>query len=150
MTQTAATPRTVEQAAALPFRHRDDQLEICLITTRTAGHWSLPKGFIDPGDTAAGTARKEAREEAGVRGRVVGSPVGYYEITKFGTRYTVAVYLLDVDRVEVEWEEQQFRARRWVTADEAVRLLEGRPAESAFRRGLKEITAPAVHRESTP
>ena len=134
----------------MPFRHRDDQLEICLITTRTAGRWSIPKGFIDPGDTAAGMARKEAREEAGVHGRVVGSPVGYYEITKFGARYTVAVYLLQVERVEVEWEEQEFRARRWVTADEALRLLKGRPVEPVFRRGLKQITAPAVHRESTP
>ena len=43
----------------MPFRHRDDQLEICLITTRTAGRWSIPKGFIDPGDTAAEERFKE-------------------------------------------------------------------------------------------
>jgi 8-oxo-dGTP pyrophosphatase MutT (NUDIX family) len=138
--------RTVKQAAALPFRNLGGQIEICLITTRTSGRWSIPKGFIDPGDTAAGTARKEAREEAGVRGRVVGSPVGYYEITKGGVRCTVAVYLLHVDRVDAQWDEQDLRTRRWVTADEAVGLLTGRPVEAVFRQGLTQITARAVHR----
>jgi 8-oxo-dGTP pyrophosphatase MutT (NUDIX family) len=146
-----SAPRTVKQAAALPFRDLGGQLEICLITTRTSGRWSIPKGFIDPGDTAAGTARKEAGEEAGVRGRVVGSPVGYYEITKGGATYTVAVYLLHVDRVDAQWDEQDLRTRRWVTADEAVGLLKGHPVEAVFRRGLTQITARAVHREgSTP
>jgi 8-oxo-dGTP pyrophosphatase MutT (NUDIX family) len=107
--------RTVKQAAALPFRDLGGQLEICLLTTRTSGRWYIPKGFIDPGDTAAWTARKEAR----VRGRVVGSPVGYYEITKGGVRYTVAVYLLHVDRVDAQWDEQDLRTRRWASSKSA-------------------------------
>jgi 8-oxo-dGTP pyrophosphatase MutT (NUDIX family) len=142
MTRPPSVSSTVEQAAALPFRDSDRRLEICLITTRTSGRWSIPKGFIDPGDTAAGTARKEA----GVHGRVVGSPVGYYEITKRGVRYTVAVYLLHVDRVDAQWDEQDLRTRRWGTADEAMRLPKGRPVEAVFRRGLTPITARAVHR----
>ena len=142
MTRPPSVSSTVEQAAALPFRDSDRRLEICLITTRTSGRWSIPKGFIDPGDTAAGTARKEA----GVHGRVVGSPVGYYEITKRGVRYTVAVYPLHVDRVDVQWDEQDLRTRRWVTADEAMRLLKGRPVEAVFRRGLTQITARTIHR----
>jgi len=84
--------RTVKQAAALPFRDLGGQLEICLLTTR-----------------------KEAR----MRGRVVGSPVGYYEITKGGVRYTVAVYLLHVDRVDAQWDEQDLRTRRWASSKSA-------------------------------
>lgn len=81
-----------------------------------------------------------------MHGRVVGSPVGYYEIMKCGARYTVAVYLLQVDRVDAEWDEQDLRTRRWVTADEAVELIKGRLVEAVFRRGLTQITARAVHR----
>lgn len=144
-------PETVKQAAALPFRGRDEQLEVCFITTRTSGRWSIPKGFIDPGDTAPVTARKEAREEAGVHGRVVGSPVGYYEITKRGVRYTVVVYLLQVSRADARWNEQDCREQRRGTADTAVQLLEGHPAEAVFRRGLTQITAHTVQRRrSTP
>ena len=102
---------TAQQAAAIPYRYVDGELNICLITTMTAGRWSIPKGFIDPGHTAAGTAQKETREEAGVHGRVLSSPVGYYVITKTGIRYTVAVYLLQVERTDAEWEEQDRRGR---------------------------------------
>ena len=130
---------TAQQAAAIPYRYVDGELNICLITTMTAGRWSIPKGFIDPGHTAAGTAQKEAREEAGVHGRVEGDPVGYYGITKAGIRYTVAVYLLRVERTDAEWEEQDLRQRRWVTAGDATRLLEGRPVATVFRRGLQQI-----------
>jgi len=132
-------PETAPQAAAIPFRYVDGELNICLITTMTARRWSIPKGFIETGHTAAGTARKEARGEAGVHGRVVGGPVGYYGITKAGIRYTVAVYLLQVEQSDAEWEEQDVRDRQWVTADVATTLLEGRPVAAVFRRGLQQI-----------
>ena len=38
---------------------------------RRAGVWALPKGRIDPGESAAATAVREVREETGVEGRLV-------------------------------------------------------------------------------
>jgi 8-oxo-dGTP pyrophosphatase MutT (NUDIX family) len=37
---------------------------------RRAGVWALPKGLVDPGETAAETAVREAFEETGVRARL--------------------------------------------------------------------------------
>ena len=128
-----------QQAAAIPFRRRSGAVEVCLITTVQAGRWTVPKGFIDPGETAPETAVKEAREEAGLHGRVVGGPVGYYDITKEGGRYRVAVYLMHVDRVDDTWEEQSLRERRWTTVRQAEELLAGRPVEAVFRRALTHI-----------
>ena len=42
---------------------------------RRVGHWTLPKGLIDPGESAAQAAVREAEEETGLRTRVVG-PLG--------------------------------------------------------------------------
>ena len=131
--------RAPQQAAAIPYRHRGGAVEICLITTINAGRWTVPKGFVDPGESAPETAVKEAREEAGVHGRVLGGPVGYYDITKGGGRYRVAVYLMRVDRVDDAWEEQSLRQRRWTTVRQAEELLAGRPVEAAFRRALTHI-----------
>ena len=130
-----------QQAAAIPFRIRDGAVEICVITTIKAGRWTVPKGFIDPGETAAETAAKEAREEAGVHGRVVGGPVGYYDITKPDGRYRVAVYLMHVDRVDDAWEEQALRQRRWTSVRRAAKLLAGRPVEAVFRQALTRIVS---------
>ena len=132
-------PPTPQQAAAVPFRHSDGVVEVCLITTIKAGRWTVPKGFIDPGATAPETAAREALEEAGLQGRVVGGPVGYYDITKLGGRYRVAVYVMRVDRVNDSWEEQAVRQRRWTTVPEAEELLAGRPIEAVFRRALNHI-----------
>lgn len=132
-------PPTPQQAAAIPFRRRRGEVEICLITTVKAGKWTVPKGFIDPGATAPETAVREAREEAGLHGRVVGGPVGYHDIIKEDGRYRVAVYLMQVDRVDDAWEEQSIRRRRWATVRHAEKLLAGRPIEAVFRRASRHI-----------
>ncbi len=135
-----AGPRTPpQQAAAIPFRRRHGLVEICLITTIKAGKWTVPKGFIDPGATAPETAVREAQEEAGLHGRVIGGPVGYYDHTKQGRRYRVAVYLMHVDRVEDAWEEQSVRRRRWAAVGRAEELLAGRPIEAVLRQALRHI-----------
>ena len=133
--------RAPQQAAAIPFRHRGGAVRICLITSIRAGRWTIPKGFIDPGATAPETAVKEAREEAGIHGRVVGGPVGYYDIAKQGGRYRVAVYLMHVDRVDDAWEEQSLRQRRWVSVRRAEKLLAGRPVEAVFRQASTRIVS---------
>ena len=133
--------RPPQQAAAIPFRYREGAVEICLITTIRAGRWTVPKGFIEPGETAAETAVKEAREEAGIHGRVLGGPVGYYDIAKQGARYRVAIYLMHVDRVDEAWEEQTLRQRRWVSVRRAEKLLAGRPVEAGFRQALTRIVS---------
>ena len=37
-----------------------------LIVRQRAGHWGLPKGHMEPGETEEDTARREIREETGV------------------------------------------------------------------------------------
>ena len=110
------------QACAVPFRRKGKRLEFCLITS-SAGRWVFPKGLIDPGDTPAATARKEALEEAGLHGRLVGQPLGSYEARKNGRVLSIVVMLMRVTRSDEVWEEAAWRQRRWVTQDAARQLL---------------------------
>ncbi len=111
-----------DQACAVPFREQVDRIEYCLITS-SRGRWKFPKGFVEPGETVDEAALKEAYEEAGLHGRVVGDPIGSYKIFKKGRTRTVMAMLMEVSRSDAAWQEDGERERRWVTADEAHALF---------------------------
>ena len=71
-----------------------------------------------------------------MHGRVVGDPVGYYAITKYGGTDTVAVYLLTAAQVDDEWDEQMVRQRQWTSPEVAARLLDGRRVSLVFNQAV--------------
>ena len=78
------------------MRRRTSAFEVCLIRRKGSTSWGIPKGSVDPGDTLEKTALKEAWEEAGISGRLVGVSLGSYEYAKWDTTFEVAVYLMEV------------------------------------------------------
>ena len=124
-----------QQAAVIPFRGGGARLEICLIRKRGSKKgWGIPKGFIDRGDTSKETALKEAREEAGLKGRLVGSAIGSYEYRKWGATLEVDVYLMRVNEQEDDWDESDIRERCWVPLGKASKLLERHPVQPLITR----------------
>lgn len=115
-------PPSIDQACAVPFRTSVQQIEFCLITSST-GRWKFPKGYVEPGETFVEAALKEAFEEAGLHGHVVGDPIGYYEIEKKGCPRNVIAFLMEVVRIDDVWKEAKIRKRRWATAEEARDLV---------------------------
>lgn len=126
----------VDQAAAIPFCRREDGVYVCLIRRRDSKFWSIPKGFVDPGDTREETALNEAWEEAGLRGQLLGEAIGTYQYVKFRARLTVAVYMMEVHAEEPDWQEARLRERRWHPLEEAVTLLKGHPARLLLPRAM--------------
>jgi 8-oxo-dGTP pyrophosphatase MutT (NUDIX family) len=130
------------QAAAIPVcRTPDGELQVCLIRRRQCGSWGIPKGFLDPGDTPGEAALREAYEEAGISGRLVGEAIGTYTYSKAGSRYTVAVFVMEVSEEERTWPEAWLRVRAWHDLDEALSLLARHPVTSlvdSLRQRLAE------------
>lgn len=139
---TAFLRRPPQQAAAIPVcRTPDGELQVCLIRRRQSGSWGIPKGFVDPGDSPGEAALREAYEEAGISGRLVGEAVGTYTYTKAGSRYTVAVFVMEVSEEERTWPEAWLRVRAWHDLDEALSLLARHPVTSlvdSLRQRLAE------------
>jgi 8-oxo-dGTP pyrophosphatase MutT (NUDIX family) len=123
-----------QQAAVVPVRQDGSDIEVCLIRRRDRGAWGIPKGFIDPGDSREKTALNEAWEEAGIRGQLVGEAIGTYDYAKFGTRLTVAVYVMRVVEELAEWPEMRLRHRKWVPLGEAASVLAHHPVRSLLER----------------
>ena len=131
---TDAEEKAPQQAGVIAVCRTRQGVRVCLIRRKDSGTWSIPKGFIDPGDTPEHAALSEAWEEAGLGGRVIGGSLGTYDYEKRGTFLTVAVYLMQVLEEESTWSEMRFRERRWSSLEEADVLLASHPVRPLLGR----------------
>jgi 8-oxo-dGTP pyrophosphatase MutT (NUDIX family) len=135
------TPR---QVAVVPVRRINRAVEICLILRHDSRKWGIPKGFIDRGDTPEQAALNEAREEAGLKGEIVGSAIGTYEYQKWEADLTVAVYVMNVREVDAKWLEMSFRKRRWTSLAKAEELLAKHPVRAFLPDAIEHLTKAGV------
>jgi 8-oxo-dGTP pyrophosphatase MutT (NUDIX family) len=134
----ATEPPLMRQAMAIPYREMAGRFEFCLVTSLAKKRWGFPKGIVDPGETAEETAAKESWEEAGLRGEVVGLPLGEYEDAKWGYRLLVAGYVLRITDVADQWLEVDLRQR--------VFLAPAQTRERLAKRDQRELFDAAVLR----
>ena len=129
-------PEPIQQASAIPFRRRGEVVEFCLITSSSNKRWGFPKGIIEGDDTPEMTALSEALEEAGLHGRIVGGPVGEYRYQKWGTDLDVTVFLMEVTKVDVDWQEAGIRERAWLSPAKAVDTISNEEVRALFQEAL--------------
>jgi len=130
-----------EQSSVIPFRRGQRGVEILLITSRGKKRWIFPKGVIDPGLSARASARKEAREEGGIEGRVLQEPIGEYSYEKWNGTCRVQVFALLVRSLQDDWDEKDFRRRKWVSADKAMDMLDRKDLRVMLKRFLRNLDA---------
>lgn len=95
--------------------------------------WSFPKGHVEEGETLEAAARREIKEETGLRDLVLVEELGSYErysiardgrgeTTEFGlTRRTLFLFTTTVS--DLLPQDGEVTAARWVTLEEAQELL---------------------------
>jgi 8-oxo-dGTP pyrophosphatase MutT (NUDIX family) len=133
--------RTTRRALAVCYRLRRETLggiEVVVIRTRS-GLWTIPGGRVDPGETPAQAAEREAFEEAGVSGLLDPRPVDAVVLIKRPSELLrpalmhAPVFLLEV--LAAEEPEESYRYPEWMTpADAEKRLSDGRMPWSSGAR----------------
>ena len=122
------------QFAALCWRIKNDNVQVCLITSRTSKRWIIPKGWPMHKQTPAQAAATEAYEEAGLKGEVVDLCLGVYSYTKpakvANAPIITLVYPLQVTHVHSKWPEGHERRRKWFPQKKAAKKLD----EPALRK----------------
>ena len=139
-----ATVRNVlRQYGALPFLiTAEGELKVLLVTTRGRREWIIPKGWPMRELSPAATAAREAYEEAGLVGNIVGDePFGYFRYEKQvksrkAALCEVAVFLFAVERQLRKWPEKSQRETKWLAPEKASLLVAA--------AGLAELLSNAV------
>jgi 8-oxo-dGTP pyrophosphatase MutT (NUDIX family) len=126
----------VPQSGAICIRKREHTAEVLLITSRDTGRWVIPKGSIEKGESARRAAAREAREEAGIRGKVAKKPFGYYTYIKGkeGTACLVSVFLLAVTGTAKPHAGEKSREFAWVQVFEAARRVDEPELKGLFSK----------------
>jgi 8-oxo-dGTP pyrophosphatase MutT (NUDIX family) len=133
----------IRQACVIPFRIHQGTLKFCLITSLKKKKWIFPKGVVEPGETPAETGLKEAWEEAGLRGQIVGEPVGSYADRKWQAQLDVCVLLMSVTQCEDDWPEMRKRQRAWMSPAMTLENLPPGPLKMLFEQVLRTPLATA-------
>jgi 8-oxo-dGTP pyrophosphatase MutT (NUDIX family) len=113
--------------------------------------WALPKGKIDPGESAAETAVREVREETGVEGRVV-EKLGDVRYTYTATWEpvkgerifkVVSFFLLTAGRGRIGEIDEAMRVEvfdaRWLPLDEAPTLLTHKGERGMVTKAIERL-----------
>lgn len=114
----------MHQIAALPWRKREQGVEVMLITSRETRRWVIAKGNPMEALSDEKAAAQEAYEEAGVQGVISQSAMGTFDYDKRMkdgqlVPCTVDVYPLEVLIQLGSWPEVDQRKRQWMGLAEA-------------------------------
>jgi 8-oxo-dGTP pyrophosphatase MutT (NUDIX family) len=121
--------KPIRQVAAIPFQVTEGgELQVMLITSRATRRFIVPKGWPMKHKNGRKAAAVEAREEAGITGRVLKTAAGSYRYWKrLDSGFVlveVTAYLLAVEKVFQDWKESQARARVWLASRDAAALID--------------------------
>ena len=117
-------------SGGIVFRLTKDQKDIeILLIQDSKGRWTIPKGHIEPGETAKMTARREIEEETGLRNVSILAWLGkihfkYRRLDKL-VLMTTQIYLVQaLDTHESPVGEKWMKGIRWFSFAEALDTIE--------------------------
>jgi len=127
----------------IPYRRKDGELQILLITSIRKKKWIIPKGFIEFNLSAFESAKKEAYEEAGIIGANETIELGNFKIDKYGGDVLIKVYSMEVVEEHEDYSEKNLRKRKWFSLDEAIKKIETPEIANMIRK--LETKLKAIH-----
>jgi 8-oxo-dGTP pyrophosphatase MutT (NUDIX family) len=113
----------IRAAGALLWRPGRDGPDVALVHRQRYDDWSLPKGKLEPGESAEAGALREVEEETGLRCRLGSelSPVNYRD--RRGRPKQVRYWMMEPIDDTGFVANDEVDELRWCSADEATALL---------------------------
>ena len=121
--------------------------ELILVVSQHGNSWSLPKGHLDPGETALIAAKREIYEESGIQRLNLIKPLGSYERYRIGLAgaedtselKTIEMFLFRTDQEDLKPRDPHNPEARWVLADQVPKLLTHPKDQEFFVKIMPEL-----------
>jgi 8-oxo-dGTP pyrophosphatase MutT (NUDIX family) len=127
----------IHQSGAIVIRLDSKEPRVLLVTSRrNPRKWIFPKGHIEKEETAEAAALREAKEEAGVTGKLIG-PAGVLEYGFFGVKARVEYFLAVLTRETGPPEDG--RSRAWLGLNDALERLSYKGTRKLLRKAWKKV-----------
>jgi len=123
-------PPAREAGAIVVKKERGIPRILLISSTGEREEWVLPKGHVEPHETAEQAALREVIEETGIAGRVL-QPLGELQFKKGTADIGVTFFLVAFEKVVGKGEG---RKQRWASLDEASEWLTFAEARDFFKR----------------
>jgi 8-oxo-dGTP pyrophosphatase MutT (NUDIX family) len=112
-----------DQSGVIPYRKKNGKTEVLLVTSIRKKNWIVPKGFIEYHLSPFQSAKKEAFEEAGVKGSNTTKILGSYKVKKNGSELLTKIYSMKVTRIFKDYPEKNLRKRKWLPVSDAAKKV---------------------------
>jgi len=127
----------VSQAGAVVFRTDGGSVRILLVRSRkNPGVWVFPKGHVEADESHADAALREAGEEAGILGTIVGLAGPTLTFQSGDEAVAVEYYLV---HLAADAASPEGREKVWLSPDEALERLGFQNARDLLRAALRKI-----------
>lgn len=147
---TRAKISTLDQVSAggVAFRMGKSIPEVAIVSVLPQKRWQLPKGLVDKEETPEDAAVREVREEAGIETDLL-APIEIIEYWYVGgrdgqrVRYHkfVHFFLLAYRDGDVMNHDHEVAEARWVSIDDAVRMLAFKSERAVVEKAREMIVA---------
>ncbi len=119
-------------AGVIPVRRAEGEWK--LLVLRAFRNWDFPKGLVEPGEEPLAAAKRETREETGLRDLEFSFGEGYRETVPYAAGKVARYYVAEThdEKIDLPISHELGRPEhhewRWVNCDEAEDLLPPRLA----------------------
>ena len=111
-----------------------------LLIQHLKGHWDIPKGQMEAGETEQETALREVKEETGVDVEIISDKKSTLEYTvENGNLKEVVYFIAKKIGGEEKAQETEVSEIRWLAFDEAVEMLTYDNSKELLRKAINSV-----------